>query len=211
MRRRRQWGACAGLVAMGLLLNGCLFNVFQTAQMVRRDDVAFVVGAGLLDVGFEEEGALWAATPQARMAFGISDDLNLGLQTGMMIPLTTGSLGWLGAIADLKLSWVKEPERFALAAGFGGGYSLETLGWGVFGELFLDSDLPGLPLFLVYQPTVPLATNGFELWHHVAVGLKLWLSERARLLVQVDLRLPLISVGFAVDIGHRPLAVHRGL
>lgn len=193
---------CLGLVSATLLLSGCLFNIFQTARLVRSGDVALVVGTGLLNISVDDEEPLWTATPQARVTFGLSDRVNLGLQTGVAVPLTSGSVGWMGASGDVKFSIFDDPHSFSLAAGVGAGSNIELLGWGVFGEVFLDSNLRALPIFIVYQPTVPLAGENLAVWHHLAVGLKLRLSERARFLLQVDLRAPLLSFGFAVDIGH---------
>ncbi len=199
-----RWILCVGLIPATLLLSGCLFNIFQTARLVRGGDVAVVVGTGFMNISLEEEEPLWTLTPQARLALGLSDRVNLGFQTGLAVPLTSGSPGWMGASGDLKVSILDDPDSFSLAVGIGGGSSIELLGWGVFGEVFLDSNLRAFPVFLAYQPTVPLSGEGFAVWHHLAVGLKLRLSARARLLVQVDLRAPLLSFGFAVDIGHRP-------
>jgi hypothetical protein len=204
MQRQIRRIVCLGLIFAVLLLSGCLFNIFQTARLVRSGDVALVVGAGFLNISIDDEEPLWTATPQARLAFGLSDRVNLGLQTGVAVPLTSGTAGWMGASGDVKFSIVDDPHSFSLAVGVGGGSNIELLGWGVFGEVFLDSNLRAFPVFIAYQPTVPLAGQNLAIWHHLAVGLKLRLSERTRLLLQVDLRVPLLSFGLAVDIGHRP-------
>jgi hypothetical protein len=204
MRKTIRWILCVGLIPTALLLGGCLFNIFQTARLVRGGEVALVVGTGLLNIAIDDETPLWTLTPQARLTFGLSNAVNLGFQTGALVPLTTGDLGWMGASGDLKVSIVDDPDSFSVAVGIGAGSSVELLGWGVFGEIFLDSNLRAFPVFIAYQPTVPLAGGAVAVWHHLAAGLKLWLSDRARLLLQVDLRAPLISFGFAFDIGHRP-------
>jgi hypothetical protein len=203
MRTRIRWIVCVGLIPATLLLSGCLFNIFQTARLVRGGDVALVVGAGLLNISIADEEPLWTLTPQARLTFGLFDGVNLGFQTGVAVPLTSGTPGWMGASGDIKFSIFDDPDSFSLAVGIGGGSNIELLGWGVFGEVFLDSNLRVFPVFIAYQPTVPLTGENLAVWHHLAVGLKLRLSERARLLLQVDVRAPLLSFGFAVDIGHR--------
>ena len=204
MPKTIRWVLCFGLIPAALLLTGCLFNIFQTARLVRGGDVALVVGTGFMNISVEDENPLWTLTPQARLTFGLSEGVNLGFQTGLAVPLTSGSPGWMGASGDLKFSVFDDPDSFSLAVGIGGGNSIELLGWGVFGEIFLDSNLRAFPVFIAYQPTVPLSGESFAVWHHLAVGLKVRLSEQARLLLQVDLRVPLLSFGFAVDIGHRP-------
>lgn len=203
MRRRIRWVLCVGLIPVSLLLNGCLFNIFQTARLVRGGDVALVVGTGYMNISIDEEEPLWTLTPQARLVLGLSDGVNLGFQTGVAVPLAAGSPEWMGASGDVKFSVFDDPGSFSLAVGIGGGSSIELLGWGVFGEIFVESNLRALPVFIAYQPTVPLAGENLAIWHHLAVGMKLRLSDRARLLLQVDLRAPLLSFGFAVDIGHR--------
>lgn len=204
MRKTIRWILCVGLIPATLLLSGCLFNIFQTARLVRGGGVGLAVGSGLLNIAIDDETPLWTLTPQARLTFGLWDGVNLGFQTGAMVPLTTGDLGWMGASGDVKVSIVDDPGSFSLAVGIGAGSSIELLGWGVFGEIFIDSNLRALPVFVAYQPTVPLAGGTVGVWHHLTVGLKLRLSEQARLLLQIDLRAPLISFGFAIDIGHRP-------
>lgn len=191
---------CIGLIPATMALSGCLFNVFQTAMLVRGGSVGFTIGTGLTNIAVDNENPLWSLTPQARVTFGLSDRINLGVQTGVLVALTTGSPGWMGVSGDLKFAVFDDPDSFSLAVGIGGGSSIELLGWGLFGEIFLDSNLRALPVFIAYKPTVPLA-SGISVWHHLAAGLKIRLSDRARLLLQVDFRAPLVSFGFAVDFG----------
>jgi hypothetical protein len=187
------------LGAVAVLSSGCLFNMFQTAKMLRAGDVSFMVGSGLLDLALGEDPA-WALTPQARMAFGLSNKVNLGLQTGAMIPLSTGDPGWMGFAGDLKFSLVDNPDSVSVALGFGGGSGVHFLGWGVFGALYLDLNV--LPLFVAYQPTVPLSGEGFLVWHDLAVGLSLSFSPSARLLIEVDSRnFAMWSYGLGFEIG----------
>jgi hypothetical protein len=187
-----------GLIAPTLLLGGCLFNMFQTARMVQSGDMSILIGSGLMDISIDEDPA-WTLTPQARLAFGLSDTINLGLHTGALIPLSTGDPGWLGVLGDVKFSLVDDPESVSLALGFGGGYGIHFIGWGVFGAVYFDLNV--FPLFLAYQPTIPLNGEGFAVWHDVAMGLALPLSETARLLIQVDTRnLGLFSYGIGFEI-----------
>jgi len=181
-----------------ILLSGCLFNIFQTAKMVQSGDMSVLIGTGVMDIGIDEETA-WTLTPQARLVFGLSDSINLGLHTGALIPLSTGVADWMGLAGDLKFSIVDNPESISLAVGFGGGYGIHFLNWGVFGGVYLDLNV--FPLFFAYQPTIPLEGEGITVWHDVAVGLALTLSDTARLLIQVDTRnLSLFSYGIGFEI-----------
>ncbi|MCK4570495.1 hypothetical protein KAT84_00965 [Candidatus Bipolaricaulota bacterium] len=188
-----------GLVVPMILLSGCLFNMFQTAKMIQSGDVSVLIGSGLMDLSIDEDPA-WALTPQARLNFGLSDTINLGLHTGALISLSTGEPSWMGIAGDLKFSVVNDPESISLALGFGGGYGVHFLNWGVFGEIYLDLNV--FPLFFAYQPTIPLDGDGIVVWHDVAIGLALELSEKARLLIQVDTRnlAFLISYGIGFEI-----------
>ena len=199
MKRRVRILLAVGVMIPVILLSGCLFNIFQTAKMVQSGDMSVLIGSGIMDLSIDEDPA-WALTPQARLAFGLSDSINLGLHTGALIPLSSGEPGWLGVLGDLKFSLVDNPESISLAAGFGGGYGLHFVGWGVFGEVFLDLNV--FPLFFAYQPTIPLNGEGFAVWHDVAIGMALELSEKARLIIQVDTRnlVMFISYGIALEI-----------
>ena len=105
----------------------------------------------------------------------------------------------MGVAGDLKFSLVNDPKSISLAAGFGGGNGIHFLGWGVFGEVYLDLNV--FPLFFAYQPTIPLSGETFAVWHDVAVGLALPLSGTARILLQVDTRnLALFSYGIGFEV-----------
>jgi len=200
MKRRFRILLAVGLVIPMLLLSGCLFNMFQTAKMVQSGDMSVLIGSGLMDIGIDEASA-WTLTPQARLAFGLSDTINLGLHTGALLSLSAGGEpGWMGISGDLKFSIVDNPESISLALGFGGGYGIHFLNWGVFGGVYLDLNV--FPLFFAYQPTIPLGGDGVVVWHDVAIGMALDLSEKARLLIQVDIRnlALLISYGLGFEI-----------
>jgi hypothetical protein len=198
MKRAFRVFLAVGVVVPMILLSGCLFNVFQTAKMLQSGDVSVLIGSGLMNIAIEETPA-WVLTPQARLNFGLSDTVNLGLHTGALIPLSSGEPGWLGAAIDLKFSLVNDPESISLSVGFGGGYGLHFVGLGAFGQVFLDLNV--FPLFFAYQPTIPLSGEGFLLWHDVAIGMPLVLSETARLIILVDTRnLALVSYGIGFEI-----------
>jgi len=199
MKRRFRILLAVGLVVPMLLLSGCLFNIFQTARMVQSGDMAVLIGSGLMDIGIDETPT-WALTPQARLVFGLSDTINLGIHTGALVSLSAGGEpGWLGVAGDLKFSIVDNPESISLALGFGGGYGIHFITWGVFGGVYLDLNV--FPLFFAYQPTIPFGGEGFVVFHDVAIGMALNLSEKARLIIQVDTRdLALFSYGLGFEI-----------
>lgn len=199
MKKRIRWVLCLGLIPASLMLSGCLFNIFQTARMIGAGNMAVTIGAGLMDIVVDEDPN-WNLTPQARLAFGLSDSVDLGFQTGAMVPLSTGDFGWMGAKGDLTFSILDDPETFSLAMGFGAGYGVEFLNWGLFGEVLFNVNAT-LPIFLAYQPTIPLQGGGFALWHHVAGGLALPISETSALILVVDYRNGLFSFGLALEIG----------
>jgi len=199
MRKSIRWILCFGLIPATLLLSGCLFNIFQTARMIGAGNMAATIGAGLMDIVGDEDPN-WNLTPQARLAFGLSDKVDLGFQTGAMVPLSTGDFGWMGAKGDLTFSILDDPETFSLAMGFGAGYGVEFLNWGLFGEVLFNVNAT-LPIFLAYQPTIPLQGEGFALWHHVAGGLALPISETSTLILVVDYRNGLFSFGLALEVG----------
>lgn len=199
--RLRAVGVAVMLVAIAFLSSGCLFNLFQTARTVGAGNVALTIGTGLMDLFSLTEEPNLVLTPQARLAIGLSDQVDLGIQSGALISLQGGEPGWMGAVADLKFAIVNDPESFGLALGFGGGYSAEYLGWGLLGEVFFDSNIRVLPIFIAYQAGFPLVGGEFTVLHHIAGGLKLRLSETARLLLEVDFRNPgLLSYGLALEI-----------
>ena len=201
MRKRLRVLLAVGLV-LGVLLTstGCLFNLFQTARMIGSGNAAITLGTGLINI-LPGEDPNWNLTPQVRLTFGLSDKVDLGMQTGALVPLSTGDFGWLGAKGDVKFSIVDDPETFSLAMGIGGGNGIEFFGWGLFAEVLFDVNAT-VPLFFVYQPTIPLSEEDFVLWHHVAGGLKLAISENAVLLLIADYRSPeLFSFGLAIQIG----------
>jgi len=193
------------VLAIGALsLSGCLFNVFQTARTIGAGNVALTIGSGLFDLSLDED-TNWFLTPQARLAIGLADGIDFGLKSGMLVGLEGGDPGWMGVVGDFKFAIVDDPESFSLAMGFGGGYSIEMLGWGAFAEVLFDSNIRVFPVFLAYQPQFSLA-EGFTVIHHATGGLKLRLSPSARILLQVDFRFfgvgtqPFISYGLALEI-----------
>jgi len=206
MKRTLRLLLVLGILVPTLLLSGCLLNIFQTAHTIGAGNVGLAIGTGLFDLAVGDDGG-WFLTPQARLTIGLTDGIDIGLHSGLLVSLEGGEPGWMGVLSDLKFALFDDPESFSLAMGFGGGYSVEALGACAFGEIFLDSNLRILPVFFVYQPQVTLS-EAFAVSHHGTAGLKLRLSPNARLLLQVDYRyspgltelFPLLSYGLALEI-----------
>ena len=191
MRSRIRIMMVVGLVAAVLVCStGCLFNIFQTARTIGAGNIGLALGSGLYALTIDETTTHFL-TPQARLAIGIAEGVDLGVQTGMMVSLEGDDPAWMGIVGDVKFSLFDQPDSIALALGFGGGFSLEALGWEVFAELFLESNARYLPVFLTYQPSLSLA--GATIFHHLTAGLKLAISPQARILLQVDWQ-PILGV-----------------
>ncbi len=181
------------------LLTGCFFNIFQTARTVGQGNVALGIGAAALNMVIGDDNN-WMLTPQGRISVGLADNVDLGVRSGGMFSFTSGELGFLGAVGDIKVSLFHDPELLSLALGFGGGYSMGMFGWGLEGSIYLDSNIRLLPIYFVYRPLFPLAGDGVTVLHQLCGGLHLALSENARLLIEVDYWEGIISVGISLEI-----------
>ena len=197
-RRRLRSVGIIGLLLAVVLLSGCYFNIFQTARTVGAGKVAISVGSGVVSITVGQNSSL-VFTPQARLTVGLSDSVDLGVQSGVMIG-SSGQPGFLGAIGDVKLALLQDPETFSIALGIGGGYSPGLLGWGVEGAIFLDSNIPFLPLYAVYRPILPLGGTTLGVIHQFGGGLHLDLSDSARILVEIDTWNGVLGGGISLDI-----------
>ena len=197
-RRRLRSVGIIGLLLAVVLLSGCYFNIFQTARTVGAGKVAISVGSGVVSITVGQNSSL-VFTPQARLTVGLSDSVDLGVQSGVMIG-SSGQPGFLGAIGDVKLALLQDPETFSIALGIGGGYSPGLLGWGVEGAIFLDSNITFLPLYAVYRPILPLSGTTLGVIHQFAGGLHLDLSDSARILVEIDTWNGVLGGGISLDI-----------
>jgi hypothetical protein len=197
--KARLIAVAALLLAVGLLTTGCFFNVFQTARPLGKGNAALNLGLAAMNIAIGEENG-WTLTPQGRLAVGITDGVDLGVRSGAMFELDTGNLGFLGVVGDIKVSLFAQPEGFALAVGFGGGYSPGMVGWGLEGSIYVDSTLQYLPLYFVYRPLFPLVVGGFTVQHQLAGGIHLVLSPTMRLLIEVDLWGGLLSAGIGLEV-----------
>ncbi len=199
MKRKIRLLVVVGLLAGVFLLSGCFFNIFQTARTVGAGNVALTVGSGALQI-LSGSSASWMLIPQARLTVGLSDNVDLGVTTGALVSLSGGNPGWLGAEGDLKFGLFDEPDAFALAIGFGGGYTFIMGGWGAFGEVLFNSNLRVLPIFIAYRPIVPFSADELTIFHQIAGGLRLRISPQAALYLQADSLNGLVSFGLALEI-----------
>ena len=209
MRSRIRIMAVVGLVAAVLVCStGCLFNIFQTARTIGAGNVALVIGTGLVNLTGSEDAEGYYLTPQARVAIGIADGVDLGLQTGFLVSLAGEDSAWGAATADLKFALLRDSESFAIAVGLGGGYSIETWGWEVLGEVIIEwspfspflyvspVQTPATPEYVVWRPTpsiflsyqleMPFSFSGTALFHHFTAGLAMQLGKDLRVLLQAD-------------------------
>jgi len=181
-----------------VMMSGCYFNVFQTARTIGAGNVAISIGSGIVGVTVGNNSSL-VFTPQARLTVGLSDGVDLGLQSGLMVD-TSGTPSFLGAMGDIKLSLLHDPQLFSLALGVGGGYSSGLLGWGIEGSVYFDSNIVFLPIYAVYRPILPLSGNNLQLLHQFAGGLHLDLSDSVRILLELDWWSGVWGVGISLDI-----------
>ncbi len=190
--------ALVGLLLAAVLLSGCYFNIFQTARTIGKGNVALTVGSGVLNLAAPGDYN-WIFTPQGRITIGLADNVDIGVQSGMMIG-STGEPSFLGVVGDLKIGLVQDPESLSFAIGVGGGYQPGLLGWGVEASVYLDSNLRFLPIFFVYRPMLLLDADPLTIIHHLGGGLHLDLSDHARILIEIDSWNGQLGGGICLDI-----------
>lgn len=184
-----------GSVLIAFSLSGCYLNILQTAETLDRGQVLFGLGLGYSSTEVEPGDYLNVLTAQGQFGVGLADGVQLGLQGGILTALGgEGDFGFSGALGELKLRILDEPEAGAMALGIGGGWGFNYLGWGVHASLYLDSNIRVLPVYFVYRPFIPLDGEA-PFGHHLAGGLRLRISETAALLLEIDYNLGLISFG----------------
>lgn len=190
--------AIVGLLLAVVLLSGCYFNVFQTARTIGKGNVALTLGSGVMNVGMSGDYD-WLFTPQGRITLGLTDSLDIGIQSGMNV-WSSGETSFLGVVGNLKLGLIQDPDSISFALGMGVSYQPGVLGWGVAGSVWLDSNLPFLPIFFVYRPMLLLGADPLTIVHHLGGGLHLDLSDRVRVLVEIDSWNGELGGGISLDI-----------
>ncbi len=179
-----------GVLALPLLLGGCYLNLFQTARTLDRGQVLFGLGVGMVGITLGEEQGFFYS-PQAQLGIGLADGLQLTLQAGALATLgDSPGIQFAGASGELKFRLFDEPDAFALALGFGGGWGVSYFGWAIHGSVYFDSNAPLLPIYFAWRPFVSFggadegAPAGFG--SIFAGGLRLAFSESAALLLELD-------------------------
>jgi len=209
MRRGIRILLAVGLLIPAILLSGCLFNIFQTAKTIGAGHLGLTLGSGLIIPGAQ------VVTPQARLTFGVSDRVDFGLQTGGAFGLDGASATWMGAAADMKVSLFNGPKSLALALGVGAEYVTNWIiipdvqpdpgYWTAFVSVYLDSNVPFLPLYASYRPLlvlrVPDPGDTIQILNQFAIGIALPISDAFRLVLEYDIVLELLNsfgVGFEI-------------
>ena len=186
------------MLLAAVLLSGCYFSIFQTARTIGKGNVALTLGSGVMNIAAPGDFN-WIFTPQGRITIGLADNVDIGMQSGMMIG-STGEPSFLGVVGDLKIGLVQDPDFFSFSLGIGCGYRPGLFGWGVEGSVYLDSNLRFLPIFFVYRPMFLLDDDPLTIIHHLGGGLHLDLSDHARILIEIDSWDGQLYGGISLDI-----------
>ena len=190
------------LLVVGVGWSALAINVLETASPIGAQHLKLTFGIGLAT---SENGGVtsWHFTPQLRLALGVSDGMDLAVQSGILSAIGASDVELLGVIVDAKFTLADAPGMYAMAWGAGGGYGLDFLGegWGVFGQFLFESHARLFPVYLVYRATLPIDSPDFSLIPHTALGVDFPLAPNTQLLMGVDLYLGKISIGLGLSIG----------
>lgn len=190
-------------------LTGCFFNFLQTARTIGAGNTALTLGLGAI-MNIEYISYL---APQGRFTVGMTEGIDLGLQSGVRIGVgpAAGDVKFLGAIGDLKFSLLDEPH-FLMAVGAGGGYSHDAYrdknDWGLSLSAYCEpifpylSDLSCCASYRLHLPLGESDESDGMVRHQMAVSISFILSDQARLIVEFN-KLPfedLYSLGLALEV-----------
>src|SRR4030042_1458734 len=113
------------VVALTLLTAGCYMTNLTTARTVGAGKVGLTGGAGVIPFAVDSESDyddilnfdvdVVFINPQGRLDIGLSDAVDLGFQTGLMLVSGAEGFGWLGMLADGKGGVVDGPASGTLA------------------------------------------------------------------------------------------------
>jgi len=200
--RRGAWIAAAlALLVAGIAGSTGAMNLVQTAKVNDAGRVSFTFASGLVQQ--KDPGTVWYLTPQVRIAIGISDGINVAIQSGVLTPLGSADPGWLGVHVDAKLRISEVPGSYAVSWGVGGAYGLDLLGegWGIFAELFFESQSKYFPIFVTYRGILSFEDlEDLHLRPHWSGGVQLQLAPLAHLLLVVDSFDEKLTLGFGLEI-----------
>jgi hypothetical protein len=175
------------VVALTLLAAGCYMTNLTTARTVGAGKVGLTGGAGVIpfSVDSDDDDLLDFDTdvvfinPQVRLDIGLSDAVDLGFQTGIMLVSGADGFGWLGGLADVKWAVVNDPDSVTLS--WGGGVGWTILGGVAEAHLFLDSNVPCLPFYAAVKPKVYVGT-GAGFLYDLSAGIHIEFSDGFRLI-----------------------------
>jgi hypothetical protein len=169
-----------------LLAVGCYMTNLSTARTVGSGKVGLTAGAGVIPFSVESgsddildfDTDVVLTLPQTRLDIGLSDAVDLGFQTGLMLVSGAEGFGWLGALADVKWAVVDDPDSVTLSWGGGVGWMF----WGgvLEAHLFLDSNVPFLPFYAAVKPRLTIG-EGAGLGYDLSAGIHVEFSEDFRL------------------------------
>jgi hypothetical protein len=144
-------GKAVRLLFAGLLLAcGCYMTNLTTARTVGAGKVGLTGGGGVI-IGSREYG--FFELPLLRVDVGLAETFDLALQTGACIGYPGG---WFGGEASCKWKLIDDPGSVTLSVGGGFEY---FYGPAVNAHIFVDSNLPYLPLYVAVKPRLHVHTS----------------------------------------------------
>ncbi len=184
---------------LALLFTGCLMDHMTTARPVGADKVAMTAAWG------------YAWIPglfQAGVDIGLSERLDLGFTTGVIIAFwgDSADVYWSGINARIKYALADDPDSVTLAVGGSveisnpGAAEMQSISAG--GSIYIDSNIPFIPLFLSTHPTHLWSLHSEHSSFHLklAGGLHFDLSDTVRLIIggstEIDFSSPDHSFGW---------------
>lgn len=189
------------LLVAGIGWAALAINILETASPIGAQHLKLTFGTGLV---FSESGGTtsWHFTPQLRMAIGVSDGMDLAIQSGILSTIGARDVDLLAAIVDAKFTLAEAPGMYTMAWGAGGGYGLNFLGegWGVFGQFLFESHARLFPVYFVYRATLPIDSTEISLIPHTAVGVDFPLAPNTQLFLGADFYHGTISIGVGLAI-----------
>ncbi|MCX7021047.1 MAG: hypothetical protein NTW26_02010 [bacterium] len=182
---RRKW--LFPVAALTLLAAGCYMTNLTTARTVGAGKVGLTGGAGVVPLAVTSDSGdlldfdtdVVLIEPQTRLDIGLSDAVDLGFQTGIMLVSGAEGFAWLGMLADVKWAVVDDPDSVTLSWGGGAGWTY--LGGVLEAHLFLDSNVPFLPFYAAVKPRLTIgAGSGFN--YDLSAGVHIEFSDSFRLI-----------------------------
>jgi len=151
---------------LALLFTGCFMSHMTTARPV--GDGNFSLGGGL-GISIAQGFTYSIRLLEARLDYGITENIDVGIQTGLA---STPYPMFSGVGGSVKYTFLDDPDSVSIAVGANirMGLIFERSLAGV--SLYVDSNLPFLPLFLSLHPGN---------YHHIAFGDKFYFGITAGL------------------------------